>query len=202
MRVLLSFLIALSLIDCTQKKDFYSVATQSATGHYQAVIEIPAGTNKKYEYNRESNIFEIDKKKGVERVINFLPYPANYGFIPSTYADPKKGGDGDALDVLVIAETVPTGTIVEIIPIGILKLIDNEEEDYKIVAIPQANSQQVITTKTYQDFILKHPEGKQIIELWFTSYDKSDTLFSIGWGDEKEAVLEIEKNKTQRSPVN
>ena len=43
--------------------------------------------------------FIIDKKNGEERIVQFLPYVGNYGYIPSTFSDPEEGGDGDALDV-------------------------------------------------------------------------------------------------------
>ena len=49
----------------------------------------------------------------MDRIVNFLPYPANYGFIPSTFMDKKKGGDGDALDILLISEHMVTGTVVD-----------------------------------------------------------------------------------------
>ena len=136
MRFLLFCIAGFLLGSCSNKKDIYDTPTFSKNNILQAVVEIPAGTNKKIEYNTRSMLFEIDKKNGVDRIIDFLPYPGNYGFIPSTYSDPDKGGDADALDVLVIAENMPTGTIVEILPIGVLKLIDNQELDYKIIAIP------------------------------------------------------------------
>ncbi|MDA9133798.1 inorganic diphosphatase, partial [Gammaproteobacteria bacterium] len=61
--------------------------TFSKNGFLQMVVEIPAGTNKKIEYDKNINEFFIDKIDGVDRVINFLPYPGNYGFIPSTKMD-------------------------------------------------------------------------------------------------------------------
>ena len=75
------------------------------------VVEIPAGTNHKIEYDPSTDSFENDKKDGKDRVISFLPYPGNYGFIPSTLMNKDRGGDGDALDILVIGESEPTGTV-------------------------------------------------------------------------------------------
>ena len=58
-------------------------------------------------------------------------YPANYGFIPRTYA-----GDHDPLDVLVLCqETIYPLTLVECYPIGVLRMTDSNEEDEKIIAI-------------------------------------------------------------------
>src|SRR5690606_18639853 len=116
--------------------DYDQLPLLSENGYYQAVIEIPSGTNKKYEYNVTTKTFEIDQKNGRDRIINFLSYPGNYGFIPSTLSDKTKGGDGDALDVLLLSEAHQIGDVVEIIPITMLKLLDQGEEDYKIIAVP------------------------------------------------------------------
>ena len=192
--LLFIFLIIL-LFSCKNKADFYSVSLLSNNGNYNAVIEIPAGTNKKYEYNKKTKNFEIDKKNGKDRIIQFLPYIGNYGFIPSTFSDPIIGGDGDALDVLVISENIATGTIIEIIPIAVLKLIDDGEIDYKIIAIPFDTNKQIIKTNTFEEFSIFFPEIKQIIELWFLNYNKDDVAKIEGWEDEQRAVLEINKNK-------
>ena len=112
------------------------------------VVEIPAGTNKKLEYNAKTNSFPADVLSGEERKVNFLPYPGNYGFIPSTIMDRSKGGDGDALDVLLLSQHIATGTILEIIPIGILVLEDNGEDDSKIIAVPVDENLRVIDIVT------------------------------------------------------
>lgn len=80
------------------------------------VIEIPAGTNKKNEFNKEKKTFEVDQKHGKDRVVEFLPYNGNYAFFTSTYSNIKLGGDGDALDVLVMSESVSTRAVIEFIP--------------------------------------------------------------------------------------
>ena len=194
MRFLLFFITGFLLGSCSNKKDIYTTPTFSKNNNLQAVVEIPAGTNKKIEYNTHSMQFEIDKKNGVDRVIDFLPYPGNYGFIPSTYSDPDKGGDADALDVLIIAENIPTGTIVEILPIGILKLLDNQELDYKIIAIPLKKELQVMAPKTFDEFKKQYPEALDILKMWFSNYDQKDSLYVAGWGNEKEALVEINKS--------
>ena len=80
-------------------------------GEYlQMIVEIPAGTNQKIEFDYNDGTFKVDQIDGKDRVIDFLPYPGNYGFIPNTLMDKERGGDGDALDILVIGESVATGT--------------------------------------------------------------------------------------------
>jgi inorganic pyrophosphatase len=186
----LGFLLVFS--GCKPSKDLSKLPGKTESGNYQAVIEIPAGTNKKIEYHKEKKKFLIDQRDGKDRIINFLPYPGNYGFIPSTFSNPKLGGDGDAADVLVLGESLKTGSVIEIIPIAVLKLIDEKELDYKIIAIPAELKDRIIISENYQNFNSDYPEVIKILESWFTYYDKSQVLEVEGWGDETEAVMEIE----------
>jgi len=91
------------------------------------VVEIPKGSNIKYEIDKEIGILRIDRKLSPSMV-----YPGNYGFIPQTLS-----GDGDAEDVLIIGEiTVLPVTIVNSRPIGILITEDDKGEDSKIISVP------------------------------------------------------------------
>ena len=190
----LIYLVLIGFLGCQTQVNYKMIPAFSEKNILQCVIEIPSGTNKKIEYNKTSHTFEIDKKNGQERIINFLPYPGNYGFIPSTLSATDEGGDGDALDMLVIAEALPTGTILEVIPIGMLKLLDNGAYDYKIIGVPAKKELQIITATTYTDFLKKYPKAKEIIDSWFLNYDTSDILSSEGWTNEKEALKEIQKS--------
>ncbi len=91
------------------------------------VIEIPQGSNVKYELDKENNILFVDRFLHTAMV-----YPFNYGFIPQTLAD-----DGDPVDVLVLCEnpTVP-GVVIKAKPIGVLIMEDEAGKDEKIIAVP------------------------------------------------------------------
>ena len=92
-----------------------------------AVIEIPKGCKNKYEMDKDTGLLRLDRV-----LYTSTHYPANYGFIPRTYAK-----DLDPLDVLVLCqETIVPMTLVECYPIGALKMIDNNEIDEKIIAVP------------------------------------------------------------------
>lgn len=197
--ILICFII--SLFSCKEKKE---TITEKKINYYevpayvndtlQMVVEIPAGTNKKIEYNTETNLFFPDSLNGKERIINFLPYPGNYGFIPSTLSDKNKGGDGDALDILVISENQKTGSISKVIPIGVLRLIDEGEEDDKIIAIPADKKLRIIDADNFEDFVLNYPEIRKIINAWFSNYDKNnDQVVVTGWYGEKTADSIIKK---------
>ncbi len=90
-------------------------------------VEISKGSKKKYELDKETGMIILDRV-----LFTSAHYPANYGFIPRTYA-----GDRDPLDVLVLCqEDIEPMSLVECYPIGVIKMIDSDEVDEKIIAIP------------------------------------------------------------------
>lgn len=187
--------IILLFFSCKKNVDYYHLPLLSSSDYYHVVIEIPAGTNKKIEFNKEKKAFEVNQKNGKDRVVKFLPYVGNYGFFPSTYSDLKLGGDGDALDVLVLSESISTGSVIEVTPIAMLKLIDDGQIDYKVIAIPLDDDKQIIKATSFVELSENYPDIMKIIELWFLNYNKDDIVKIDGWEDEIVAVKEINKCK-------
>lgn len=149
----------------------------TAGGHVRAVIEIPAGTSDKREHDPATGSFPIDERDGRPRRIRFLPYPANYGFIPGTLMEEARGGDGDALDVFVLCASIPVGTVMEIEPIGIIELLDAGERDDKLVALPVDRS--LLTVDV--DDLAELPEGVvTILTTWLEHYDPEDGARVLG----------------------
>lgn len=94
---------------------------------FSAVIEISKGSKCKYELDKETGMLRLDRV-----LYTATHYPANYGFIPRTYAD-----DGDPLDVLVLcSEPIVPMTLVQVYPIGAIRMIDGGKQDDKIIALP------------------------------------------------------------------
>jgi len=165
----------------------------SESGLLNAVVEIPAGTNTKYEYNKQLLQFQPDVREGHTRRVDFLSYPLNYGFIPSTKMVKPRGGDGDPLDVLVLAEHLPTGTVIEVQPIGLLLLKDLGELDNKVLAIPADPAKRIIRATNWREFQQEYSAARHIIELFFLYYDGLGTMTLMGWADEQAAVEEVKK---------
>jgi inorganic pyrophosphatase len=155
------------------------------------IVEIPAGTNHKIEYRIETGFSNDTLLGGQTRVINFLPYPGNYGFVPNTLMDKERGGDGDPLDVLVVCESVPTGTRLAVIPIGALLLRDRGEIDTKIIAVPVDSSLRVFRATNFLEFALEHDAARSIIETWFLNYKGPKQTELIRWEDETYAWREV-----------
>jgi len=112
-----------------------SIAPRDTSGLVHVVIEIPAGTNAKWEVNKQSGRLAWEQRDGRPRVVAFLPYPGNYGFVPRTLLPREVGGDGDPLDVLVLGPAVPRGSVLAVRLLGVLAMQDSGEIDDKLIAI-------------------------------------------------------------------
>jgi inorganic pyrophosphatase len=93
---------------------------------FLAVVEIPTGSKVKYELDKQTGLLRMDRM-----LYSAVHYPANYGFIPQTFAE-----DDDPLDVLVLCqEPVAPLTLVESKVIGLMTMIDSGKRDHKILAV-------------------------------------------------------------------
>ncbi|MBQ9267682.1 MAG: inorganic diphosphatase [Clostridia bacterium] len=138
---------------------------------FTAVIEISKGGKNKYELDKDTGMLKLDRV-----LYTSTHYPANYGFIPKTYAD-----DNDPLDVLVLCqEPILPLTLVECYPIGILEMLDNNESDEKIIAVP-------VNDPSYCNYhdIAELPEHildeiKHFFEVYKTLEDKHTAIQRLG----------------------
>jgi inorganic pyrophosphatase len=92
------------------------------------IVEIPAGSQNKYEFDHDTNTIKLDR-----HLIVSMGYPAEYGFIPDTL-----GGDGDPLDALVLT-AYPTfpGCLIETKVLGMCIMTDEKGEDAKLICVPE-----------------------------------------------------------------
>src|ERR1700740_1206456 len=132
---------------------------------FQAVIEIPLGSNVKYELDKATGLLKVD------RIIHSAVfYPANYGFIPQTYAE-----DNDPLDVLVLCqEAVQPLALIKARAIGVMTMVDSGASDDKIIAVATNDPEfsdtleardlpphrLLVLKRFFQDY--KQLEGKQV----------------------------------------
>lgn len=132
---------------------------------FNSIIEIPFGSSVKYELDKTSGLIKLDRI-----LYSAVYYPANYGFIPQTFAE-----DDDPLDVLVLCqETVVPLTIIHARTIGLMTMIDSGKKDHKIIAVatedPEFNSyheasempahRALMLRRFFQDY--KQLEGKSV----------------------------------------
>ena len=96
-------------------------------GEINVVVEIPTGSNHKIEWDRKNACFMLDRVEPIA-----FAKPCNYGFIPQTLDE-----DGDELDVLLITDQpLTTGIYTTARILGVMKFVDSDEVDDKIIAVP------------------------------------------------------------------
>lgn len=160
--------------------DFNKVLTPGNVeeGLINVVIEIPAGSCHKVEWDREVAAFTLDR---VEPAI--FAKPTNYGFIPQTLDE-----DGDELDVLAITDhPLSTGIFFEGRVIGVLKFVDDGEVDDKIVVVPADDRHTGNAIQTLDDL---GDQVKKQIEYHFNHYKdlkKPGSTQVTGWGNVEDA---------------
>lgn len=146
-------------------KDFEPM---NSDGTINVVIEIPAGTTAKWEVDKADGSLKWKLKKGKPRIVKYLGYPGNYGMVPQTLLSKNFGGDGDPLDVLVLGESLPRGSVVKTKIVGILKLLDGGEQDDKLLAVRLDTP--FFKINTIKELDKKFEGASKIIELWFSNY--------------------------------
>lgn len=105
---------------------FLAAQPEQAPAEANLVVEIPAGSFTKYEI-KQDGLIHVDRFQSMP-----VAYPANYGSMPRTRA-----GDGDPLDALVLTrEPLHPGVVVRFRPIGYLKMVDDGEQDEKVIGVP------------------------------------------------------------------
>ncbi|HQQ77349.1 MAG TPA: inorganic diphosphatase [Thermoanaerobaculia bacterium] len=147
-------------------------------GSVNVVIEIAAGTTAKYMVELKTGMIELEQKNGGPRYVQYLGYPCNYGNIPRSVLLKSKGGDGDAVDALVLGPSVPTGSVVRGRAIGMLSLVDTGEKDDKVVVVMENTP--FFNVRSIDELDRKFPGVVSILQTWFTSYkgrDKDGKLF-------------------------
>lgn len=147
------------------------------------IIEIPKGSNIKYEYDMESGFIIVDRK-----LFTAMYYPCNYGFIPNTLEK-----DGDPVDVLVLGETpLAPLSLIKVIPIGVLQTEDEEGHDSKIVAIPTSKVDPSFSAISDIGDVPQHLKDQ--IKHFFEHYkelEKGKFVKISGWEGKESAVRKI-----------
>lgn len=159
---------------------------EEASGLVHVVVEIPAGTNDKWEVDKETGGLRWEEEHGAHRVVRYLAYPGNYGMIPSTILPREVGGDGDPLDVVLLGPAIERGSVVVARPVGLLRLLDGGERDDKILAVQENGPLSEVRDLATLD--ANYRGARDIIETWFTNYKGPGRMTSEGFGDVEEAV--------------
>ena len=155
------------------------------------IVEIPKNSRNKYEYDKSLGVFRLDRF-----LYSPMHYPGDYGFIPGTL-----GEDGDPLDVLTVTEEPSfSGCLVEVRPVGLLRMVDRSEPDQKILAVQEHNP--LYDQITSVEHLFAHLRRE--IEHFFTIYKELEHKKTriLGWGSRAAAhkiIIACRKRYLQQS---
>lgn len=159
---------------------------KNVPNEFNCIIEIPKGSNNKYEIDKETGLIALDRAN-----YTGAPYPFDYGFAPQTLWD-----DGDALDVIVLT-TYPlaVGVLVQVRPVAVMEMIDSGESDFKILAVPVEDKRwehvedlsdvNTHTLKEYKHFFETYKALKS---------DKAPVVTVDGYKGKEDAIAAVEKS--------
>jgi len=160
---------------------------KNAPQEFNVIIEIPQGSNNKYEIDKETGLIALDRAN-----YSSAPYPVDYGFAPQTLWE-----DDDALDVVVLTTwPLAVGIKVRVRPVAVIEMIDGGESDFKVIAVPSDDKR----WDDVQDLKDINPHRlKEIVHFFETYKDlKSDTKKAIveiqGIKGKNEAMTAVEKS--------
>ncbi len=153
-----------------------------------ALVEIPKGSHNKYEYDDKMEAIKLDR-------VLYSPfhYPADYGLIPETLSE-----DGDHLDALILgSDPLFPGCVVEIRPIGLFKMIDSGENDYKVLAV-QKDNPRFNDINDISDIERSNAHLLKEISHFFQTYKElqGKKVEVLGW-ENKAAAIEIIKKSQE-----
>jgi inorganic pyrophosphatase len=153
----------------------------NAPEEINVIIEIQKGGTNKYEFDKDSGRLFLDRVNGTAS----MGYPADYGYVPETLCD-----DGDPLDaLLVIDESVPHGVVVPARPIGVLYMVDDGENDEKLVCVASKD----VTKSHIKELEDLGPNFKPMVEHYYREYKawrknwQGEDIKLNGWGDSGKA---------------
>ncbi|MEZ4685751.1 MAG: inorganic diphosphatase [Bacteroidia bacterium] len=195
------FVLLLCVTSCASKQEkpeeiepkdlYHSYPAFNPDSSINAIVEIPAGTNQKWQVSKSTGQLEWEQENGKNRVVNYLPYPGNYGMIPQTLLPKEEGGDGDPLDVLLLGPALPAGVPVRIKLIGLLRLRDRGEVDDKLIGVfddsPMADLGSIDSLNS------RYPGAAMIVETWFSNYKGPGKIESLGYQGTEEAMQMLKK---------
>jgi len=146
-----------------------------------AIVEIPKGRRSKFEVDKETGLIRLDRY-----LYSSAHYPGDYGFIPQTLAE-----DGDPLDVIVMVnEPTFAGCLIECRPLGLFRMTDKGDNDYKVLAVPSTDP----IFADFRDLWRVPPHYLREVEHFFTTYKQLEgesEVIPLGWEQLDAAHKEI-----------
>jgi inorganic pyrophosphatase len=144
------------------------------------IVEIPKGRRTKFEIDKTTGLIKMDRY-----LYSSTMYPGDYGFIPQTLAE-----DGDPSDILVMVnEPTFSGCLIEARVVGLFKMRDKGQNDYKLLAVPHKDPLfgELQRLEDVPQHFLRE------VEHFFSSYKQLEgaTVEPLGWASHEEGANEV-----------
>ena len=155
----------------------------NAPNEINVIIEIPKGSQNKYEIDKETGLMALDRAN-----YSAAAYPCEYAFAPQTYAE-----DGDAIDVLLLSSfPIPPGILVKSRPVAFMEMIDTGEVDPKIICVPVKDKR----WDNVKDLADINPHTIKEIQHFFETYKelKGDKVTNPGFKGKVAAIDALQKS--------
>ncbi|WP_400193741.1 inorganic diphosphatase [Hymenobacter sp. B81] len=159
----------------------------------QVVVETPAGSNHPQRYSLPERAFVPEQHAGTDRLVQFLPYPVNAGFIPATRRPGSASTSFRPQSALVLAESQPAGTVLEVVPLALLLLDNAGELESVVVTVPARPSQQVLPVGSWDELNRQYPAVRELLRLWYQHHAGPGRVRVMGWRNEQAAAEHIRK---------
>lgn len=188
MKIIIVLLACFLMFSCKEKSGFDDLTTYSKNGNPHFVISNQSGTTTNYIYDKQAKGFKAKTVEGRLENIPFLPFPANFGFFPSTH-DEK----GNLIKGFLISEPFSIQTLVEVKPIAAMEVefIDGSREDILILVTEEEKYRSVnIQTLSELSYGIR-----DILHIWYENVYPGSEI--SGWKDENYA-LELIKSRSKR----
>ncbi len=180
---------------------WHDIPAKTSDGLVNVVVEIPSGTNEKWEVKSDGNMV-WDKKNGIPRVVPYIGYVGNYGSVPRT-----EQADGDPIDLIALSPAFPRGSVVPVRVIGVIVVNDDGAQDDKLFGV--VPGMPMGDVKTLEEMNEKFRGVLEILKIFFSYYKGPDGggMALEGVGDEVMAMKLVDESiarySTKRSvPAN
>jgi inorganic pyrophosphatase len=144
------------------------------------IVEIPKGRRTKFEVDKATGLIKMDRY-----LYSSTMYPGDYGFVPQTLAE-----DGDPSDILVMVnEPTFSGCLIEARIVGIFKMRDKGQNDFKLLAVPHKDPLFADIRKLEE---VPHHFLREV-EHFFSTYKQLEgvTIEPLGWGSVEDGITEV-----------
>ena len=160
-----------------------------------AVVETPAGSAVAVRYHPVEQRFLPDSSK-----LDYLPFPCNWGFVPSTRIPHRRTGGFAPVELLILGQPLESGRKLEVRPVAAVVLSENGRRKVLVLATPLNAALGSLSVRDFPDLLIGYPGVKEGLELWLRQKDHNGQVEILDWKDGNFAMRFIEASLPKKNP--